>query len=157
MLKWADNDKVTVYFNDTPYVSIRYALPSMTDAEIKSVKKYPFINKKKLTVMIHDKKYDRNYGFDIHKGYCFDGASIPKFFQRIIGAPTDNSFLIAALVHDVLCENHNYIMSDRKLSTEVFNALLETSKVGKFKRFLMKNSVDIFQKLFCDWGMEWNK
>ena len=108
-----------------------------------------------LTVRLYDKIKDRTYQFDIPKGYCFDGASIPKFFQRIIGAPTDNSFLIAALVHDQLCENHHYIMNDREFSTEVFNVLLESSKVGKFKRFLMKHSVNTFQKFFCDWGLEW--
>lgn len=157
MIKWAENEKVIVEFDDAPRVSIRYVVPSMTDTEIKAIKKYPFINKKNLTVVIKDKINDINYGFDIPKGYCFDGASIPWLFRRVIGAPTDNSFLIAALVHDVLCENHHYIMNDRKLSTEVFNVLLESAEVGKIKRFFMKNSVDIFQKLFCDWGLEWNK
>ena len=157
MIKWAENDKAAVYFDETPHVSIRYVLPSMTDAEIKSVKKYPFVNKKTLKVQINDKLTSQIYLFDIPKGYCFDGASVPWFFRRIIGAPTDNSFLIAALVHDVLCENHNYINNDRQLSSEVFNALLECSKVNKFKRYLMYHSVNIFQKFFCDWGLEYNK
>ena len=30
-------------------------------------------------------------------------------------------------------------------------ALLKVSDVYPFKRFLMKNSVDIFQKFFCKW------
>lgn len=148
MIEWYKDDKLKILFSDIPYVSMRYSVPSMTDAEIKSIKKYPFINKRDLKVRI---EADKNYEFTIPKGYCFDGATIPRAFWRIIGAPTDNSFLIAALVHDVLCENHNYIDNNRKLSTEIFNALLETSKVGKFKRFLMKNSVDIFQKFFCGW------
>lgn len=151
MINWYSDDKLAIFFNDIPYVSIRYAVPSMTDQEIKSIKKYPFINKRKLSVKLFDKVKEKSYGFDIPKGYCFDGASIPRFFQRVIGAPTDNSFLIAALVHDVLCENHHYVMNDRAFSSEVFNALLTTSRVGKFKRFLMKNSVDIFQR-FCNWG-----
>ena len=152
MIKWCENEKVIVYFNGTPYVSIRYAAPSMTDAEIQAVKKYPFINKTNLTVRLRDKVKDRTYEFDIPKGYCYDGASIPWLFRRIIGAPTDNSFLIGALVHDVLCENHQYVMNDVKFSTEVFNALLESSRVGKVKRYLMKHSVNTFQKLFCKWG-----
>ena len=152
MYKWTENEKVIVYFNGAPYISIRYATPSMTDAEIQAVKKYPFINKTNLTVRLKDKVNDRTYEFDIPKGYCYDGASIPRFFWRVIGSPTDNSFLIAALVHDVLCENHQYIMNDVEFSTEVFNALLESSKVGKFKRYLMKHSVNTFQKLFCKWG-----
>lgn len=157
MIKWAENNKVLVCFDDTPHVSIRYALPSMTDQEIKSVKKYPFINKKKLKVQINDKLTSQIYLFDIPKGYCYDGASIPWLFRRIIGAPTDNSFLIAALVHDVLCENHQYINNDRQLSSEAFNALLESSQVNKFKRFLMYHSVNTFQTWFGDWGLEYNK
>ena len=152
MYKWTENDKVIVYFSDTPYVSIRYCVPSMTDTEIKAIKKYPFINKRTITVRLVDKIKDRTYEFDIHKNYCYDGASIPWLFRRIIGAPTDNSFLIAALVHDVMCENHHYVMNDRHFSSEVFNALLESSKVGKFKRYLMFHSVDTFQKWFCGWG-----
>lgn len=147
MIEWYKDDLLKILFSDIPYVSMRYSVPSMTDAEIKSIKKYPFINKRDLKVRI---EADNTYTFTIPKGYCFDGATIPRAFWRIIGAPTDNSFLIAALVHDVLCENHNYINNNRKLSTEIFNALLETSKVGKFKRFLMKNSVDLFQR-FCGW------
>ena len=157
MIKWAENDKVLVCFDDTPHVSIRYALPSMSDQEIKSIKKYPFVNKKTLKVQIVDKLTSQIYLFDIPKGYCFDGASIPWLFRRIIGAPTDNSFLIGALVHDVLCENHNYINNDRQLSSEVFNALLECSKVNKVKRYLMYHSVNTFQKLFGDWGLEFDK
>ena len=150
MYKWTENEKVIVYFSDTPRVSIRYVLPSMTEQEINAVKKYPFINKINLTVRLADKIKDRIYEFDIPKGYCFDGASIPRFFWRVIGSPTNNSFLIAALVHDVLCENHQYVMNDVEFSTEVFNALLESSKVSKFKRYLMKHSVNLFQR-FCGW------
>lgn len=157
MKAWYEDDKVGIFFDRKPKVGIRYASPSMTDAEIKSVKKYPFINKYELTVRLIDNIKQRTYEFSIPKGYCFDGASVPVFFQRIIGAPTDNEFLIAALVHDVLCENHQYIMNDRAFSTLVFDSLLKVSKVNPVKRFLMKHSVDIFQKLFCDWGLEFNK
>ena len=90
------------------------------------------------------------FKFEIPKGYCYDGATIPRFFWRIIGSNTDNKFLIAALIHDVLCENHHYIDNDRYFSTQVFNALLEVSEVFPLKRFFMKHSVDIFQR-FCEW------
>lgn len=157
MIEWYSDSKLAVFFSITPCIAIRYATPLMTDPEIQSIKKYPFVNKKKLTVKLIDNIKERTYCFDIPKGYCYDGASIPKFFQRVIGAPTDNNFLVAALVHDVICENHQYVMNDRAFSTEVFNALLTISKVNKVKRYLMKHSVDIFQKYFCDWGLEYNK
>ena len=55
------------------------------------------------------------------------------------------------MVHDTLCENHHYIDGDRYLSTIVFERLLSVGGVGSFKRWLMKHSVDNFQK-FCGGG-----
>jgi len=156
MKEWYSDNKIGIFFNIVPCIGIRYATPSMTDKEIESIKKYPFINKKNLTVKLIDNKKQQTYVFDIPKGYCFDGASVPWLFRRIIGAPTDNSFLVAAMVHDVLCENHGFVNNDRAFSTLAFDSLLKVSEVSRFKRFLMKNSVDIFQALFCDWGLEYN-
>ena len=150
-IQWFDNDELSIEFSEIPHVCIRYILPSATEQEKKSIKNYPFINKRVLGVRLYDKEKENIYNFTIPKGYCYDGASIPKFFYRVIGANTDNKFLIAALVHDVLCENHNYVNNDRYFSSKVFNALLEVSDVNPFKRWLMKNSVDLFQR-FCDWN-----
>ena len=150
MLEWYHNKKVGVYFNDVPRIAMRYILPSTTTELKKSIKKYPFMNKKLLKVKLVDIKKDKIYKFEIPKCYCFDGASVPRFFWRVIGANTDNKFLVAAMIHDTLCENHHYVDNDRKFSTQVFNALLEASEVCPFKRFLMKNSVDFYQR-FCNW------
>lgn len=148
---WYESEILKIIFSDTPHVCVRYILPTHTEEEKKSIKKYPFICKTKLDVQLTDYVKDRTYGFCIPKGYCYDGASIPRLFWRFIGAPTDNAFLIPALIHDILCEHHEYIMNDREFSTNIFNALLEVSEVGKYKRFFMKNSVACFQKLFCKW------
>ena len=125
----------------------------MSDDDRISIEKYPFINKKNLKVRLCDYKKYKTYNFEIPKGYCYDGASIPKAFWRVIGANTDNRFLIPALIHDTLCENHNYIDNDRQFSTEVFNALLEAGEVNAFKRFWMKHTVNFYQK-FCSWKKE---
>ena len=146
MLEYYSNNRVCIFFGENPHISIRYYIPSMTEEERKSIERYPFINKKNLQVRLVDYKKDKTYNFEIPKGYCYDGASIPRLFWRIIGSNTDNRFLIPALIHDILCENHSFIDNDRKFSTEVFNALLEASDVNAFKRFLMKNSVDCIQK-----------
>ena len=146
MFEYYSNNRVGIFFSENPHISIRYYIPSMTEDERKSIEKYPFINKKNLQVRLVDYKKDKTYNFEIPKGYCYDGASIPRLFWRIIGSNTDNRFLIPALIHDILCENHSFIENDRKFSTEVFNALLEASEINAFKRFLMKNSVDCFQK-----------
>lgn len=148
---WYKNKDVGIFFDDKPHLGIRYSIPSMSKEERRGIEKYPFICKKELNVELLDYKKNKSYKFIVPKGYCFDGASIPRIFWRVIGSNTDNQFLVAALVHDVICENHKYINNDRKFSTLVFNALLEASGVGNFKRFLMKNSVDCFQKLFCNW------
>ena len=150
MKEWYSNKNAGIFFSDIPHVCIRYYIPSMSEEDKKSIEKYPFINKKNLKVSLVDYKKYKTYNFEIPKGYCYDGASIPKVFWRIIGSNTDNKFLIPALIHDVLCENHNYIDNDRAFSTEVFNALLEAGKVNAFKRFWMKNTVNIFQ-MFCFW------
>ena len=91
-IKWYEDDELTIGFSDIPHVCIRYVLPSSTPAEVKSIKKYPFICKTKLNVTLFDHEKEEVYTFTIPKGYCFDGASIPKFFHRVIGANTDNSF-----------------------------------------------------------------
>ena len=150
MLEWYVNKYAGIYFDDIPRVAIRYILPSTTKEIKKSIKKYPFINKRLLKVKLNDIKKNKIYRLEIPKYYCFDGASVPRIFWRVIGSNTDNKFLIAALVHDVLCENHHYVDNDRKFSTQVFNALLEASEVVPIKRFCMKNSVDFYQR-FCGW------
>ena len=151
MIDWYSNKKVGIAFNDIPSVGIRYVIPTSTSQERKSIEKFPFINKTNLDVNLLDKKKGKFYNFTVPKGYCFDGASVPRFFWRVIGSNTDNKFLIAALIHDTLCENHQYVENDRKFSSLVFNALLEVAGVGPFKRFFMKTSVDIYQKFFSKW------
>lgn len=150
-IKWYEDEELDIEFSCIPRVGIRYHLPTLSELEAESVSKYPFINKTELKVALIDKIKEDVYYFIIPKGYCFDGASVPRFFWRIIGSNTDNKFLIASLVHDVLCENHHYINNDREFSSKVFNALLEVADVPPIKRYLMKNSVDLFQR-FCGWG-----
>ena len=150
MIKWYESDKLAIFFSDIPHVCMRYILPTHTEQEKASIKKYPFICKTTIDVKIFDNVKTKSYGFSIPKGYCYDGASIPRMFWRLIGSNTDNEFLIPALIHDVLCEHHEYIDNDRAFSSDVFNALLEVSEVGKFKRYLMKHSVNFYQK-FCGW------
>lgn len=150
MIEWYSNPKVGIYFDKIPHVGIRYYIPSMTKEEKKSIEKYPFINKTELMVWLVDYSKDKVYNFTIPKHYCYDGASIPRLFWQEIGAKTDPRFLIPSMIHDVLCENHHYVNNDRHFSSCVFDALLKVSKVNKCKRYLMKNSVDMFQR-FCKW------
>ena len=122
-ISWFDNEELTIFFSEVPRVCVRYPVPSMTDEEIDDIKKKPFINKKELHIALFDHVKKQTYRFSIPKSYKYDGATIPRFFWRIIGSNTDNTFLIPALVHDVICENHHYINSDRAFSTKVFDAV----------------------------------
>lgn len=149
MIKWYEDENLTIAFDRKPNVAMRYALPSMNAKEKQSIAKYPFINKHNLNVHIIYK--NSHYYFTIPKDYCWDGATINRAFWRLIGSPTDNSFLISSMCHDVLCENPQYIDCNRQLSTEIFNALLVTSNVNPIKRFLMKHSVNIYQSFFKKW------
>ena len=151
MREWYKDEKLAILFDVRPCVHIRYALPSMTKKEKENIRKYPFINSKDLKVELHDYIKDKIYSFDIPKGYCYDGASIPRIFWRLIGAKTDPAFLIPSLIHDVLCEHHNYVDNDRYFADKVFERLLYVSGVAPLSRWLMFNSVDNFQK-FCGWG-----
>ena len=135
---WYKNDDLEIYFDRIPEVSIRYVTPQMTSEEIRDINNKPFINLSDLNVELLDKISFEKYKFSIPQFYTWDGASIPRIFWRLIGAKTDNRFLIPSLIHDVLCENHEFIENDRYFSTIVFERLLYVSKVNPFNRWLIK-------------------
>ena len=148
---WQDDTTCRVGFSEIPDIGNKEINKNvMSKDEIKRAKNKPLYVKNDVTVCLADKCKNKTYVFPIEKGYDYDGASIPRLFWRDIGTKTDPSFLIASLIHDVLCENHHYVDNDRHFSSCVFDALLKVSKVSGFKRYLMKNSVDIYQR-FCKW------
>lgn len=151
MIRWYEDEEMCIQFSETPHVDIRYATPSSTKTETIDINKKPFISKKALTVKVIDYLEPETYTFDIEADYTWDGASIPRVFWRLIGAKTDPRFLIPSMIHDVLCENHDYVDGDRYLATKIFDNLLKVSKVNPFTRWLIFHSVDNFQK-FCDWS-----
>ena len=151
MIDWACNSDCLISFDKEPVVQVRVIKPYMTPLEKRSIQKYPFCCKKPLKVMIFDNKKFKQYEFEVKENYCWDGASIPRFCWRIIGANTAAEFLIPSLIHDVLCENHNYIGFDRALSSKVFRALLITSGVSELKANIMYTAVDTYQRLRGKW------
>lgn len=150
MLEWYRDKEIGIYFSEKPRVAVRYALPSMTLAEKKAVQKYPFENKTHLNVELYDFKKGVKYYFCIPRNYHWDGATIPRFFWRLIGSKTDSRFLIPSMIHDILCERHEYVNNDRYFCDKTFERLLYASGVPAFNRWLMFHSVDNFQK-FCNW------
>ena len=150
-IKWFEDEELSIEFSEVPHVCIRYILPSASELEKKSIKKYPFINKTNLEVRLYDKEKEEIYDFSILKGECFNGADIPRFFWRLIGAQTDNTFLIPSMIHDKLCNEHNLVNNDRHFSSLVFRAMLIAGGVSKFKAQTMYLAVDNFQR-FCNWN-----
>ncbi len=150
LCKWYSDRDLGVFFSIVPDVDFRVIQPRMTKEEIDDIAKKPFLNKKELSVILFDLKRNRRYSFTIPEGYTWDGASIPRFAWRVIGAKTDPRFLIPSMVHDVLCENHNFAGNDRYFADKVFERLLYVSGVSAFKRWAMFHSVDNFQK-FQGW------
>lgn len=153
MIDWACDSYVLVSFDKEPFVFVRYAKPEMTAFEKRAIARYPFVCKKPLKVMIFDNKKFKQYDFSVKENYCWDGASIPRIFWRLIGSNTSSEFLIPSLIHDVLCENHQYIDNNRELSSRVFKALLIASGVSEFKANVMFTAVNTFQKIWGKWNV----
>lgn len=153
MIEWYKDKELSIFFDNKPQVVMRYALPSMSDTEKKAIAKYPFENKAALKVTLFDLIKEVKHEFTIPKFYCWDGATIPRFFWRLIGAKTSAEFLIPSMVHDWMCIYHASVGYDRNFSSRVFKALLVASGVGKAKAQIMYLAVDNFQK-FCGWRAE---
>lgn len=152
MITWYCDEEVVIKFSEEPHIDVQYVKPTSTINEKNNIYKKPFVLKNKIEVILIDLISVEEYKFEIPTNYNWDGATIPNFFARVIGAKTDNKFLIASMVHDVLCENHDYIDNDRYFSTIIFERLLFSSGVCSFKRWLMKHSVDNYQKIFGGWN-----
>ena len=150
MIEWYEDEEIGIFFDRAPKVTIRYATPASSKEEIKAINKKPFINLEDLEVLLIDYITGEEYKFEIFEGYTWDGASIPRLFWRLIGTKKDARFFIPSMIHDVLCENHDYVQSDRYFATMVFERLLYVSKVNPLARWTIKHSVDNFQK-FCGW------
>lgn len=149
---WYNDDEIKIIFDKIPKLNVRFVMPWMDDEQVKEINEKPFICEEDLRVILEDKIEQEYYEFYIPKGYAWDGATIPRMFWRLIGAKTDNKFLVPSLIHDVLCENHDYIDNDRYFSTIVFERLLYVSRVSPFSRWMMKHSVDNAQKIIGGWG-----
>lgn len=156
-IAWQDDEYCRVGFSEIPKIENKHInIKVMSKDEIKKAKEKPLYVINRVKVCLIDKKKSKTYTFFIEYGYDYDGASINRFLWRIIGSKENIEFKIAALIHDILCENHNYVDYDRYFADRVFEKLLEVGDVGAFRRWLMFHSVDNFQK-FCGWNKKKNE
>lgn len=150
-MNWYEDKNYKIAFTDVPDVDVLNINKFvMSKEEIKDIKKKPYILHNSIGVYLEDVKKEKVYTFTIFSNYRYDGASIPRIFWRIIGSKGDVRFLTAALIHDVLCENHRYVGYDRYFADKIFERLLYVADTCGFLRWLMFHSVDNFQK-FCGW------
>jgi hypothetical protein len=75
------------------------------------------------------------------KGSIIDGASIPKFFWRVIGSPFVGKYRRPSVIHDVYCENQ---VRPHQEVHDVFEEMMEVDDVSDIKRASMYNAVDTF-------------
>ena len=148
MIEWYRDDNLIIKFSDIPCVGVRIVVPTMSKQEKADAKAKPFLNRRRLLVDVNYK--DKVYCFVIPKFYYWNGANIPRVFWRLMGSTSEPSFLIPSMVHDILCENHEYIEGDRYLSSLIFRALLKTAGINPLSRWAMFHSIDNFQK-FQHW------
>ena len=126
------------------------ALPQKAPEEIKDINKKPYLLLYGIDVLV---EYEgQKYEFSIETHYRWNGANIPFGLWNIIGSPSDNRYRIPSMVHDKLCENHDFVNHNRYLSSLIFERLLKVAGVNKIKRKVMFIAVDNYQKLFCGWN-----
>lgn len=151
-ITWYEDECMRICFSDIPDVrELKINKFLMSDKEIKNIKKKPYKLYNEVFVLLEDKECAITYTFEIPKNYRWDGASIPSAFWFLVGAKGDVRFLIASLVHDVLCENHSYVENDRYFADKVFERCCYVGGTCAFIRWAMFHSVDNYQK-FCKWS-----
>lgn len=150
-INWYEDEKCLIAFDKMPDIELRYINRYyMSKKEIEGIRSKPYTLNNSIKVLLIDKEKNKHYTFDILKDYIFDGASVPRIFWRAIGPKGDIRFLIGALLHDNLCENHSYVDNDRYFADKIFERCLFVGDTPPLVRWLMFHSVDNFQK-FCGW------
>lgn len=86
----------------------------------------------------------------IPAGFPSDGASVPRFFWRLVFPPGDPSALRAAVIHDYIYRNHppGWI---RKAADDLFRDLLIQDGTPLFRAYAAYYAVRLFG------GRSWNK
>ena len=70
----------------------------------------------------------------VRAGFRYDGASVPRFFWRAIGAPYDGAYFPAALLHDALYASE---LLPRTMCDRLFLAYMKQLGVAWWRRNAM--------------------
>ena len=148
MFSFCNNENLKIISDNQPHIEARAVLPSCNKEEIKDIKKFPFISTKNTNFFITDKTDNEEYRILIPKGFKTDLASIPFGFRWLFGGKSNPHFIVAAIVHDKLCNDKYLIKYNRELSTLIFKELLLSSGYNKNKADVMAWAVNNYQKFF---------
>lgn len=148
LIVWCNKPELKITSDVEPCTCVQKILPTDSPLIKKDKKRKPYINKKRVLFTVD--YLGSQYCILVHKGYTWDGASIPVGFRWLIGAKGSPEFLNASMIHDKMCENHEIVDFDRQLSSMIFRELLIASGVGKVRAQTMYLAVDNFQR-FCGW------
>lgn len=85
----------------------------------------------------------RRYGLDIPAGFQSDGASVPRFFWRVVFPPGDVHALGAAFLHDFIYRTHP-VGWTREAADKLFLDTLIEDGVPKRRAFLAYIGVRLF-------------
>ena len=151
------------FVNKDPKTRERQPREGMTDKELISIDKYPYIVLENTNFVI---KLQLNSGKIrelkgvIPKGFCYNMADIPGIFQYISFDKHSPFVRSASLIHDYLLANKFKLYSKwnladldisfsdfRYITSEVFRKELEASGVKPDKAKAMANAVDLWQRL----------
>ena len=149
VIVWCDKPELRITSDIEPCTTVQKILPTDSELIKKDKQRKPYLNKKRVLFTVD--YLGSQYCILVHKGYTWDGASIPLGFRWIIGAKGSPEFLNASMIHDKMCENHEIVGNDRQLSSIIFRELLIASGVSKVRAYTMFYAVDCWQK-FCGWN-----
>lgn len=79
-------------------------------------------------------------------GAVIDGASIPRFFWRVVGGPFEGKYRRASVVHDWHCAIR--VRPSRDVH-RVFREMCRASGCGRVFSFLLWAAVRVFGPRFC--------
>jgi len=139
MIVWCDKPELKITSDIEPCTAVLKPLPSDTLSEKQQKKKKPFVNKKRV---LFDIDYlGSRFCILIPKGYRWNGTNC-------LGLQFNPKLLNASMVHDIICEHHEFVGNDRQLSSVIFREIGAASGMNRLFMQMAYHCVDNFQKVF---------
>jgi hypothetical protein len=127
--------------NKKRVTDVFFAKPPQIGPSYNKKKPHRLVNEVEVYVLFYTPAGMEYISFKIPEGYLFNGANVIH----------KDRLLYAALVHDWLCEHHYDCDNDRYISTLIFVKLAEKAACNDISCWILKHSVDNFQKIAGHW------